>query len=202
MKLYYLPGACPLAAHIALEWIGQPYQIEEVPRDQLKQPAFLAKNPLGSVPVLEDGELTLTQSSAILEYLAERHPEAGLMPDTIAGRAEVRRWLGICNADIHRSFGNIFAAPSFVSAPETQQELISKTSDKLKAYFGAIDRHMQGRQWLAATRSIADPYLYTVMRWAKLKQVDLSNMKNLQAFFGRMEAEPAVQAALKAQGLS
>lgn len=201
MKLYYLPGACPLATHIVLEWIGQPYEIEEVPRDQLKQPAFLAKNPLGSVPVLEDGDLTLTQSGAILEYLAERYPEAALMPDTPTRRAEVRRWLGICNADIHRTFGNIFAAPAFISSSEGQQELIARTGEKLKTYFAVIDRHLEGRQWLAGTRSIADPYLYVVMRWARAKQVDLGQFQNLQAFYQRMEADPAVQAALKAQGL-
>src|SRR5690606_28966645 len=77
VKLYYMPGACPLATHITLEWIGQPYEIQAVPREDLKKPEFLALNPVGSVPVLTDGDLVLTQSVAILEYLAEKHPEAG-----------------------------------------------------------------------------------------------------------------------------
>src|SRR5690606_4959730 len=94
MKLYYMPGAGPRATHIVLEWIGQPYETEAVPRDKLKQPEFLALNPVGSVPVFTDGDLVLTQSAAILEYLAEKYPEANLMPDTLAGRAETRRWLG------------------------------------------------------------------------------------------------------------
>ena len=71
MKLYYLPGACPLASQIVLEWMNLPYELQAVSREELKQPAFLALNPIGSVPVFQDGDFTLTQSVAIVEYLAE-----------------------------------------------------------------------------------------------------------------------------------
>ncbi|UYO92126.1 glutathione S-transferase family protein [Pollutimonas sp. M17] len=203
MKLYYLPGACPLASHIALEWIGKPYETQAVGRDELKQAPFLSLNPLGAVPVLVDGDLTLTQSAAILEYLAELNPEAGLMPDTPRGRAEVRRWLGLVNADIHRTFANIFAAGYFAGDSEEFQRKLSETSAaKLVQLFGVADKQLEGKDWIAGTRSVADPYLYTVLRWAKAKNVDLGSMKNLQAFHARMEADPGVQAALKAQGLS
>ena len=202
MKLYYLPGACPLASHIALEWIGKPYEIERVARDELKKPAFLALNPLGSVPVLVDGNHTLTQSSAILEYLADLNPSAELMPDTPQKRAEVRRWLGLINADIHRNFGIVFGVQYYTENPEFQKELIAKTSAKLLQFFELANAQLQDKDWIAPDRSIADPYLYTVMRWAKAKEIDLSSMANLQAFYQRMEADTGVQAALKSQGLS
>jgi len=202
MKLYYLPGACPLASHIVLEWIGKPYETQEVSREEIKQPAYLALNPLGAVPVLVDGDFVLTQSAAILEYLAELNPEAGLMPDTPRERAEVRRWLGLCNADIHRTFGNIFGVKALASTEQFQEELVEKSAAKLMQLFAVANRQLEGRQWLAGTRSVADPYLYTLLRWAKAKNIDLGNMRNLQAFYERMEADPGVQAALKAQGLA
>lgn len=202
MKLYYLPGACPLASHIALEWIGKPYETQEVSREEIKQPAYLALNPLGAVPVLVDGDFVLTQSAAILEYLAELSPEAGLMPDTPRERAEVRRWLGLCNADLHRTFGNIFAVKSLASTEQFQEELVSKSSAKLVQLFGVADQQLQGKEWIAGTRSVVDPYLYTLLRWAKGKNIDIGNMRNLQAFYERMEADAGVQEALRAQGLA
>src|SRR5690554_7567177 len=120
-----MPGACPLATHITLEWIGQPYEIQAVPREDLKKPEFLALNPVGSVPVLTDGDLVLTQSLAILEYLAEKHPEAGLMPQEIGARADTRRWLAFVNADLHKAFSLVFGKASFTS-DAASQELLAK----------------------------------------------------------------------------
>lgn len=134
MKLYYMAGACSLAAHIVLEWIGKPYETHALSREALKEPAFLKINPLGAVPALTEGDWALTQNAAIL---------------------------------------------------------------------GQLDTHLQGRSFLAGARpSIADAYLYVVLRWAHGKQIDLSGQDNLAAFFERMQADPAVQAALKAEGLS
>src|SRR5690606_27211391 len=79
MKLYYLPGACSLATHIILEWMGKPYETQAVAREELKQPEFLALNPMGAVPVLADGDHILTQNASILEYLAEQAPQLNLL---------------------------------------------------------------------------------------------------------------------------
>lgn len=201
MKLYYMPGACPLATHIVLEWIGQPYEAQAVARNELKQPEFLALNPVGSVPVLTDGDLTLTQSAAILEYLAEKHPDAGLMPDDIQARAETRRWLGFVNADLHKAFGLAFGKAGFSSDTAIQDAIAAGGLAKAVQLFGILDRQLEGRQWLTGTRSIVDPYLYTIIRWAHLLKVDLSGLKNIGAFHEHMNQDPGVKAALKAQGL-
>lgn len=201
MKLYYLPGACPLASHIALEWIGKPYETHAVSRDELKQPAFLALNPLGAVPVLQDEGMTLTQSSAILEYLAEKNPEANLLGKTIQERAQTRRWLAFINADIHRNFGVMFGVQRYADQESTQAEVRGKTGELLKKLFAVADQQLAGKQWLTGTRSVADAYLYVVMRWANAMKIDLSGQANLQAFFKRMEQDKAVQAALRAEGL-
>ncbi len=201
MKLYYLPGACPLASHIAAEWAGEKLDLKAVSRDELKQPPFLALNPLGAVPVLVDGDFVLTQSVAILEYIAERNPASGLLPGGIQERAEVRRWMAFCNADVHRTFALIFGVQRFAESEPAQAALIARATDILAGLFAIADRQLDGREWIAGTRSLADPYLYTLLRWAHLKQVPIGNLQHLKAFFARMEADPGVQAALVAEGL-
>src|SRR3546814_16520600 len=103
MKLYYLPGACPLAAHIILEWIGKPYELQLVTRAEIKEHAYLSLNPAGSVPVLRGGDFTLTQSAAIVEYLAELAPAAGLSGANVTQRCETRRGLGLYQFELHRT---------------------------------------------------------------------------------------------------
>ncbi|MBO1110944.1 glutathione S-transferase family protein [Bordetella petrii] len=204
MKLYYMPGACSLASHIVLEWIGKPYQLHKLTREELKQPEFLKVNPLGAVPALADGDLTLTQNAAILEYLAEQAPQSQLLGDgSAASRAQVRRWLGLINSDLHRTFSLIFGAQRFLPGNEAAQaQLSASAAAYLRNLFGLLDQQLAGQPYLAgAAPSIADPYLYVVLRWAHGKNIDLSGMDNLAAFFKRMEADPGVQAALKAEGL-
>jgi len=201
MKLYYLPGACPLATQIVLEWIGKPYELVQVSRTEIKEPAYLAMNPAGAVPVLQDGDFTLTQGVAILEYVAELNPQAGLVGDTARERAETRRWLGMCNSDLHKTFGLLFSPGAYVSNEASQAELCANAAKKLLSFFDIVDKQLRGKTWVTGKRSIADPYLYTLLRWAHGKNVDVSNMASLDAFFRHMNDDSGVQAALKAQGL-
>lgn len=205
MKLYYLPGACSLATRIVLEWIGQPYEAIAVPRDQLKAPAFLAINPAGAVPALVDGDgWVLTQNTAILNYLADLHPDAGLAGDgTARGRAEVNRWLGLLNSDLHKAFLPIFAPARFIEDENQHAALKASARNTVRALYERIDAHLAGRRWLADDRrSIADPYLYVTLRWAKGVGVDLSGLDNLAAFVERMSGDDSVKKALAAEGLS
>ena len=201
MKLYYMPGACPLASHIVLEWVGADYELQAVPRADLKKPEFLALNPVGSVPVLTDGNLVLTQGSAILEYLAEKYPEAGLMPTDIIERAETRRWLGFVHADLHKVFGLIFGKAAYSSEASCQDQLSASAAEKAVQLFAIVDKQLQGKEWVTGKRSVVDPYLYTIVRWANAVKLDISNLSNINAFHDRMAADAGVQAALKAQGL-
>lgn len=202
MKLHYLPGACSLTDHIVLEWIGKPYEAVEVPRGKLKSPEYLAINPAGAVPALELDGWALTQNSAILHYLAERHPEAGLYGDGSArGRAEVDRWLAFANADVHPSFWPMFGGLAWLQDEAMQEQGKQAARDKLRGLFQRADRQLEGRDWIADTRSIADPYLFVVTRWAKATGVDLTGLDNLERHFQRMSADPAVQRVLKAEGL-
>lgn len=197
MKLYYSPGACSLADHIVLEWIGKPYEAVRVTRDERKSPAFLKLNPGGAVPVLQDGDWLLTQNAAILGYLSDIAPEAGLAGDgTPKGRAEVARWLAFVNSDVHPAFKPLFGAIAWLEDEATIDKGKAVARKTLRGLFERIDAQLADNDWIAGTRSIADPYLYVVARWAKANHVDLSGLDNLARFVGRMEADPAVQKVL------
>lgn len=203
MKLYYMPGACPLADHIVLEWVGAPYEMVEVKRDKLKSPEYLKINPRGAVPALVDGDFVLTENVAILNYIADLYPEKKLHGDgTPRGRAEVNRWLGFINSDLHQSFKPMFGPASFIADASQHAELAANASKKLSELFKIINTPLTKHDWLAgAHRSIADPYLFVLLTWAKGKKIDLSGLDGLERFFQRMQADVGVKAAMHAEGL-
>jgi glutathione S-transferase len=203
MKLYYSPGACSLADHIVLEWIGKPYEAVQVTGAERKKPEFLAINPAGAVPALEHDGWVLTQNSAILNYLADLHPESALGGDGSAkSRAEVNKWVAFSNSDVHPAFHPIFGSTAYLE----DAALIDKTKDaaraKVRALFERADAHLANNDWLAGSRSVADPYLYVTYRWARATGVDISGLNNLAAFASRIEADAAVQKVLKKEGLN
>ncbi len=202
MKLYTSPGACSMADHIVLQWIGAPFEAQVVTREQRKQADFLALNPAGAVPVLQNGDWVLTQNAAILNYLADKFPEAKLGGDgTPESRAEVNRWLAFLNADVHPAFHPMFGSTAALGE-EADAKARELAKQKLRGYFERADAQLAGKDWLAGSRSIADPYLFVVTQWAKKQGVDLAGLDNLAAFDARMAADPGVQAAQKAEGLA
>lgn len=203
MKLYYMPGACPLAPHIALEWVGADYETERLSHADLKTPEFLAINPMGAVPALKVGDTVLTQNAGILAYLAGSYPAAKLDGDGNAmSRAQVYSWFGFVNSDIHAAYKPLFGATGFLG----DEAMVAKTHDnareKLRAMFEIVDRQLQDNDWIAGERSIADPYLYVLIRWTDVANVDLSGLEGIARFCARMEADEGVQRALAAQGLA
>lgn len=202
MKLYCLPGACSLADHIVLEWIGKPYEISVVPRDQLKT-GYLKINPNGAVPALEVDGWILTQNAAILNYLADENPGSGLGGDGSAkSRAEINRWMAFVNADVHPAFKPLFGATAYLEDPAMIEKSKDAARKSLRGLFEKANTQLEGQDWLAGTRSIADPYLYVVLRWARALNIDLSGFDNLTAFSKRMESDAAVQKVLKEEGLA
>jgi glutathione S-transferase len=201
MKLYYSPGACSMSDHITLEWIGQPYTTQKMSKEALKSPEYLKLNPAGAVPVFEQGGWALTQNVAILNYLADSFPEAKLGGDgTPKGRAEVNRWLTFLNADVHPAFHPLFGSSGYLedaAAEQTRQ----KARATLRTLFGRADGQLQDRDWLTGARSIADPYLFVTLRWAKAMNVDLSGYDNLARFAERMAADAGVRKVLADEGL-
>ncbi|KAB8170744.1 glutathione S-transferase family protein [Lysobacter maris] len=203
MKLYTKPGACSTAGHIALHWTGQPFEVEILDKNTMKAPAFLAINPAGAVPAIVDGDFVLTQNAAIMGYIADTHPEAGLAGDGSARqRAEAARWLAFVNSDLHPAFKPLFAPAQFSVDADGHDAVRQAAHKRLRGLFESADRQLRDRDWLAGFRSFADPYFYITLRWAGGLKVDLSGLENLSAFKQRMDADPGVRAALEAEGLS
>lgn len=203
MKLLTFPGACSTADHIALHWAGHPFDLEIMTPEKLRSPEFRRLNPAGMVPVMVDGDYVLTQNVAILVYIAETYPEAGLFGDgSPRQRAEVMRWLALGNADMHPIFGAFFAPASLLPDSAQHQALKTVAAARLRKLFERADAQLQGRLWFAGFRSAADAYLYVMLRWADMHGLDMAGLDRLQVFKRRMEADPGVRAALQAEGLA
>lgn len=202
MKLYSFPGSCALASHIVLEWIGKPYVVELIEKGDLSTPALRELNPMGRVPILDEDGWVLTENAAILNYLADAFPEAHLGGgDTPRGRAEVNRWLGFVNSEVHPAFKPIFGATRYLGDAATIQKTHDNARQQLRRLFELCDARLGEHDWLAGARSVADPYLFVMLRWAKGVRVDLSGLDNLAKFEQRMRADAGVKKALAAEGL-
>jgi glutathione S-transferase len=200
MKLYYFAGACSLAPHVVLEWTGAPHEAVRMTMAGVKSPEYLALNPNGTVPLLIDGDFTLTQNVAILTYLADRYPEARLLGDgTLRGRAEVMKWLGFLNSDLHPAYKPIFAPSRYLATPELAGAIADAGRAQVRSLLGRVDRQLEGRDWLVGQRSVADPYLFVMCRWAVRLHVGLDGFANLSRFAERMYADEAVQRVIHAE---
>ncbi len=208
MKLYTKPGACSTADHIALQWTGQPFEVQVMDAKSLKEPGYLAINPSGAVPAITDvaadgGQFVLTQNAAILGYIADTHPDANLAGDgSPQQRALATKWLAFCNSDLHPAFSPLFGPAAFSEDSAHHDAIKAAARKRIRKHFETANTALEGKQWLAGFRSFADPYFYITLRWAEAMNIDVSDLAHVVAFKLRMEADPGVQAALKAEGLS
>lgn len=200
MKLYYTPGACSLASHIVLCETGLSYSLEKVDlRNKTIADGrdFRTINPLGYVPVLElnNGEI-LTEGNAILFYLADRVPSAGLIPPAgEVARYRLFSWLTFISSELHKNFSPLFAK-------DTPAEFRAKVEERLAARFAHVDGVLAYTPYIAGDQfSIADAYLLVVSNWAKPVGFDLTPYPHLLAFRERALARPAVQQAMREEGL-
>jgi glutathione S-transferase len=199
MKLYYSPGACSLAPHIVAHEVGIPLELVRVDTKSHQTAGgedFYAINPKGYVPALklDDGSI-LTEGPVVAQFLADRKPDAKVMPAPGSlERYRIQEMMGYINSEIHKTYSPLFGKIS----PEAREERVAYL---LKRYT-LVEKHLEGREWLVGDSfSPADAYLFTVTNWAGYLKIDLSAFPNLLAFQKRVGARPAVQAAMKAEGL-
>lgn len=200
MKLYYSPGACSLSPHIVLREAGLPFELERVDirSKQLKRGGdFTEINDKGMVPVLEldDGE-RLTEGPAIVQYVADRKPESGLAPAPgTLERYRLMELLNFISTELHKSYTPLFS-------PTTPDEYKKTVKENLAKRFALTQKRLEGKPWLMGdTFTVADAYLYTVLRWSPLVGVDLTPWPTLTQFVERAAARPHVVEAMKAERL-
>ena len=201
MKLYYSPGACSLSPHIALREAGIAFQAEKVDLATKKTESgadYRAINPKGYVPalLLDDGEV-LTEGSAIVQYIADQKPGSHLAPaNGTPARYRLQEWLNYITAELHKSVGSLFNA----KMPKEWQDQVKEA---IASRFDFLSKQLAGKTYLTGDGfSVADGYLFTVLGWTQYVGIDLAKWPVLKAYCDRIAQRPAVQAALKAEGLA
>ena len=197
-KLLYHVGACSLAPHIVLEWIGAPYETQSV---EYGSDELFAINPSGAVPALiEDDGWILTQAGAILHYLAHKHPQADLGGDTSPrGAAELDRWSSFFTGDLHPSYYPIFMPHRYTTSEDkADQEAVQEAGRKLvRRQLGLLNAQLEGKDWVLGKRSVIDAYAFPMIRWArKVLPEGIAGWPNVQALHDRMADDEAVKRVL------
>lgn len=198
MKLYYSPGACSLAAHIALAETGAAYDLMKVDLMAKKLADgsdYWAVNPKGQVPALEleDGSL-LTENAAVLQFIGD---EAELfVPDASSmDRYRLQEWLNFIGSELHKTFGPVFN-------PASTEEAKQAARDKLLTKLRYMDGRLEERDYLMGDFSVADCYAFAVLRWTRKNGIDLATVSNVQAYKDRIAARPKVAEVMAAEGVT
>jgi glutathione S-transferase len=200
MKLYYAPGACSLSPHIVLRELGLPFDLVKVDGKAGKTEQgidYRTVNPKGAVPTLElDGGQRLTEGPAIVQYLADRKPEAGLIP--AAGSMEryrVQEWLNYITSELHQRFSPLFSLKAPAEWKAALREQIGTQLDYVSRTLGE-QPYLMGAQ-----PTVADFYLFVILSWGRFVAIDIGRWPTLKAYWKRIGARPSVRDALQAEGL-
>ena len=194
MKLYYSPGACSLSPHIALLEAGLPYDLVKVDLRAKKLENgddFLKVNPKGQVPALalDSGEL-VTEGPVIVQMIADKAQAKNLAPaNGTAERYKLQEWLNFITTELHKNFSPLFQ-------PVIPDEVKNFFRDRIKGKFKYADSQLSGDYLMGKQFTVADGYLFVMLKWAERTGMDLSEFKNLTAFKDRVAARPNVKAAL------
>jgi glutathione S-transferase len=205
MKLFYAPGACSLGIHVLLEEIGKPYDAEAVNLREGAQfkPDFTAVNPKSKVPTLQrDDGAVLTEYPAIAVWLASTFPEAKLLPKDADTLARALEYTDYAVATMHmQGFGRIFRPANFAPTESDHEAVKARGEEIFAKGLGLFDKALEGKDYLLGEFSFADSALFYVAFWWA-GRLNKPLPKNVAAHYARMNARPAVQRVLKAEGLA
>lgn len=200
MKLYYSPGACSLSPHIALREAGLEFELvlASTKSHKLQDGTdYYTINSKGYVPLLElDNGQRLSEGPVIVQYIADQAPDKQLAPANGSWeRYRLQEWLNFITSELHKGFGPLFN-------PAMPEEAKAIVRAKLGERLAWVDGQLEGKPYLMGDRfTVADGYLFNVTNWGALVGVDVSGLAHLVAYRARVAARPAVQAAMKAEGL-
>ena len=199
VTLYVMPGACSLASHIALVWAGLPYTIARVTHESVHCEPFLSINRRGAVPalVLEDGRV-ITQSLAVLSYIADSAPEAklGADPRDAVARAELNECLADLVSDVHKAWAPFFAPSRYVADARHFDEAKQVANQQLDQQYQRLNDELGDRNWLLFDRrTVADAYLYVMCSWKDKTPRPLAEFPALSAYKTRLDQDPGIMRA-------
>jgi len=206
LTLYYAPRTCALASHIALERAGAGFEPVRVDfsKDEQRSPAYLKLNPKGRVPTLVTPQGVLTETPAILLYVAQTHPRAELAPlDDPYALGRVNAFASYLCSTAHVAHAHKARSARWADDEAAQASMKAKVTRNMADCFDLIEREMLQGPWVMGERyTFADPYLYTIARWLEGDGVEVARFPKVAEHRRRMAADPATQRALAAQGIT
>ncbi|MCZ7656547.1 MAG: glutathione S-transferase family protein [Xanthobacteraceae bacterium] len=203
LKLYYAPRTCALASHIALEEADADYEAVRISFADNEQngPDYLAVNPKGRVPALVTGRGVLTETPAILAFIAQSFPQARLAPEDPFAFAEVQAFNSYLCSTVHVAHAHRVRGARWADDPAALEAMKRKVPQSVGDCFALIEREMLAGPWvMGETYTICDPYLFTLTGWLAGDGVDVARFPKVQAHRRRMSERPAVQVALAEEG--
>lgn len=204
LKLFYAPGTCALATHITLEEAGAPYEAVRLDfaAQAQRSPEFLAVNPKGRVPALVTENGTLTETPALLVFVAQRFPAAELAPlnDPFA-LAQVQEFNSYLCSTVHVAHAHGRRGTRWANDPAAIEDMKKKVPSTMTECFELIENKLLKGPWVIGERyTICDPYLFTIATWLEGDGVDLSKLPRVMDHRRRMLARPAVKKAVDVEG--
>jgi glutathione S-transferase len=203
LSLYYAPNTCALASHIALEEAGADYEpvFVDFAGGEQRKPDYLAINPKGRVPALVTDRGILTETPAILAFIAQSFPAARLAPiDDAFAFAEVQSFNSYLCSTVHVAHAHRLRGSRWADDEAAIEAMKRKVPQSVGNCFELIEHEMLAGPWLMGSDyTICDPYLFTIARWLEGDGVDIARFPKVQDHYRRMEARPAVQRALSRQ---
>ena len=203
LRLYYAPNTCALASHIALEEAGAAYETVRLDfgRTDQRKPDYLAVNPKGRVPALGTPRGVLTETPAILAYIAQSHPAARLAPlDDAFAFARVQALNTYLCATVHVAHAHRMRGYRWADDPAAIAAMQRKVPQSVRESFELIERELPDAPWaMGDTYTICDPYLFTLAQWLETDGVDRASLPKVRAHSDRVAARPAVRRALAAE---
>lgn len=203
MKLFYSPGACSMAVHIALNWVNAEFELE---KPDIQSDAYASINPMRQIPILilDDGT-ALSQCNAILRFIADKYPEAAIGGEQDAvSQYEINRWLSFVATDLHRSHAPYFFQPRFIiDGDEDEHVRIKQAAENhIGTLLTRCDEWLSGRDYCAGDAvSIADAYAFTVFRWSRKMARPAYDYPNIRLYMDRVKQNPGVALAMQREGV-
>ena len=203
LKLYYAPGTCALASHISLEETGAAYETVRLnfANGEQRKPDYLAVNSKGRVPALVTDRGVLTETPAILAFIAQSFPAAGLAPlDDAFAFAQAQAFNNYLCSTVHVAHAHRLRGSRWADDEAAIEAMKKKVPQTVGECFELIEKEMIAGPWVMGDGyTICDPYLFTIARWLEGDGVDIGRFPKVKDHYARMEARPAVQRALSQQ---
>jgi len=204
-KLYYAPGACSFASHIALEESGLAYETQklDLAAGDQRKPEYLKLNPRGRVPTLVvDGDI-LTENVGILTYVGGGYPKAGLWPKKTWDQARIVSSMAWLSNSVHPTYGHLIRASRYADDAAAQEAIKAKAKQMYFDYLKEIDGLLAGRKWAIADHfTVLDGYLLVFYRWGNRQQMPVKDLRNYTALMDKVLARPAVKKVMDDEGIT